>query len=80
MIKKFFAEPLVQFLILGGSLFLLISYVQKQKDKESREIVVDNDRIALMLVNYKTQTGNLPTKQQLDAMIDIYIKESLAKT
>jgi parvulin-like peptidyl-prolyl isomerase len=48
------------------------------RDKQSREIIVDNERIGLMLMNYKTQTGNLPTKQQLDAMIESYIDEEIS--
>ena len=77
-IKKIFTEPFIQFLILGGLLFLLVSYVQRTKDNASRQITVDGDRVGLMLVNYKSQTGNLPTKRQLDAMIDNYIKEEIS--
>lgn len=75
--QKFFTEPLIQFIILGGLLYLLVANVQKHKDTQAREILVDNDRIALMITNYKSQTGNLPTKQQLDAMIEDYIKEEV---
>ena len=77
-LKKIFTEPFIQFLILGGLLFLLVSYIQRTKDNASRQITVDGDRVELMLVNYKSQTGNLPTKQQLDAMIDNYIKEEIS--
>ena len=77
-LKKIFTEPFIQFLILGGLLFLLVTYIQRTKDNASREITVDGDRVGLMLVNYKSQTGNLPTKQQLDAMIDNYIKEEIS--
>jgi len=73
-----FTEPFVQFIILGGLLFLLVSYVQHKNDSASRQITVDGERVAQMLVNYKSQTGNLPTKQQLDAMIDNYIREEIS--
>jgi peptidyl-prolyl cis-trans isomerase C len=76
--RRLFKEPFIQFLILGGLLFLFVSYIQQQRDKRSREIVVDNERVALMIINYKTQTGNLPTKQQLDAIIDNYIREEIS--
>jgi parvulin-like peptidyl-prolyl isomerase len=76
--KNIFTEPFIQFILLGGLLFLLVSYIQEKKDNASREITIDGDRVGLMLVNYKTQTGNLPTKQQLDAMIDNYIKEEIS--
>jgi len=76
-VKHFFTEPFVQFLVLGGLLYILVGYAQKLGDKQSREITVDANRVGLMLLNYKNQTGNLPTKQQLDAMIDSYIREEI---
>jgi len=76
--KRLFKEPLIQFLILGTVLFFVYSYIQRQTDIQAREITVDNEQVNLMIVNYKTQTGNLPTKQQLDAMIDNYIKEEIS--
>jgi len=76
--KQLFSEPLVQFLILGVLLFLLTSYIRQHRDKQSREIIVDNERIGMMVMNYKTQTGDLPNKQQLDAMIDNYIREEIS--
>jgi peptidyl-prolyl cis-trans isomerase C len=77
-IKRLFSEPLIQFLILGVLLFLLTSYIRQYTDMQSREIIVDNERIGMMVMNYKTQTGDLPNKQQLDAMIDHYIREEIS--
>ena len=78
MVKRLFREPLIQFLILGVLLFLLTSYIWQHRNKQSREIIVDNERIGMMVMNYKTQTGDLPNKQQLDAMIDNYIREEIS--
>ena len=77
-VKRLFSEPLIQFLILGLLLFLLTSYIRQHSDKQSREIIVDNERIGMMVMNYKTQTGELPNKEQLDAMIDNYIREEIS--
>jgi peptidyl-prolyl cis-trans isomerase C len=77
-IKGFFGEPFVQFLILGVLLFFFVNYYQQQRDKYSREVIVNNDRIGLMIENYRAQTGSIPTKQQLDAMIDNYIREEIS--
>jgi hypothetical protein len=76
--KRLFGEPLIQFLILGLLLFLFTSYIRQHRDKQSREIIVDNERIGMMVMNYKTQTGDLPNKQQLDAMIENYIREEIS--
>jgi len=78
MMKRLFKEPLIQFLLLGAILFFVYSYIQRQTDTQAREITVSNEQVNLMIVNYRTQTGNLPTKQQLDAMIDNYIKEEIS--
>lgn len=77
-VKRLFNEPLVQFLILGMLLFLLSSYIRQRRDKQSREIIIDNARIGMMIMNYKTQTGDLPNKQELDGMIENYITEEIS--
>ena len=76
--KRLLSEPLVQFFILGVLLFLLTSYIRQHRDKQSHEIIVDNERIGMMVMNYKTQTGDLPNKEQLNAMIDNYIREEIS--
>jgi peptidyl-prolyl cis-trans isomerase C len=78
VMKRLFQEPFIQFLILGVLLFLFVSFIQQQTDRQSREITVSNEQVGLMMMNYKAQTGMLPTKQQLDAMIDDYIKEEIS--
>ena len=76
-LKKFLTEPLLQFLVMGGMLYIFVSFIQHQKEKLSKEIVVDGERVALLVRNYKTQTGELPSRDQLNAMIDNYIKEEI---
>jgi peptidyl-prolyl cis-trans isomerase C len=76
-LKKFLTEPLLQFLIIGGMLYIFVSFIQHQKEKLSKEIVVDVERVALLVNNYKIQTGELPSRDQLNAMIDNYIKEEI---
>jgi peptidyl-prolyl cis-trans isomerase C len=76
-LRKFLSEPLLQFLILGGILYVVVSFIQLQKEKRPKEIVVDGERLALLVSNYKTQTGTLPSKDQLNAMIANYIKEEI---
>lgn len=76
--KRIFSEPLLQFFILGTLLYLLVSFAQSKRERQSKEIVVDNERIGLLITNYKNQMGALPTKQQLDAMIENYIREEIS--
>lgn len=78
LFKKILAEPLIQFLFLGMLLYLINIYVQRQRESDDLEITVDNEKISQILINYKTQTGALPNKQQLDAIIENYIKEEIS--
>jgi peptidyl-prolyl cis-trans isomerase C len=77
-VKRLFSEPLLQFLVLGLLLFFTVNYVQQKTDRQSSEITISNEQVGLMMMNYKAQTGTLPTKQQLDAMINNYIKEQIS--
>ena len=77
ILKKLLAEPIIQFILSGAVLFLLVSYVQQHRDLKQREIIIDSDRVTRMIMNYKTQTGNLPSKEQLDALLDDYISEEI---
>jgi len=76
-VKRFLSEPLLQFLILGGMLYVFVSFIHHQKEKQAKEIVVDGERVALLVSNYKTQTGILPSRDELNVMIDNYIKEEI---
>ena len=76
--KRIFSEPLLQFFVLGSLLYLLVSFVQSKRERQSKEIVVDNERIGLLITNYKNQMGVLPTQEQLDAMIENYIHQEIA--
>ena len=78
IMKRIFSEPLLQFFILGLLLYVLVSFVQSKRERQSKEIVVDNERIGLLISNYKNQMGVLPTKEQLDAMIENYIHQEIA--
>lgn len=78
IMKRIFSEPLLQFFVLGSLLYLLVSFVQSKRERQSKEIVVDNERIGLLITNYKNQMGVLPTKEQLDAMIENYIHQEIA--
>ncbi len=77
-VKRLFSEPLIQFIILGVILYLINMYVQNKSDAEARKIIVDNEMIGQLILKYKIQTGALPNKQQLDAMIENYIKDEIS--
>jgi len=78
IVKHLITEPLVQFLVLGVLLFIVVGFVQQQANTQSRDITIGNEQVNLMIINYKTQTGSLPTKAEVDAMINDYIHEEIS--
>jgi hypothetical protein len=76
-LRKIFTEPLFQFFVAALALYFLVQFIQSKKDRDARQIIVDSPRVAQMVLNYKTQTGSLPSKATLDALIDQYIKEEV---
>ena len=75
--KKIIREPLLHFLLIGGLLFLVSSWVNKERRDRSQEIFVDNATVGRMIMQYEAQTGVAPTKQTLDALIDDHIREEV---
>jgi peptidyl-prolyl cis-trans isomerase C len=74
---KFFREPLVHFMFIGTLLFISASFINNKSKKAEKTIVISNEKVGSILRFYQLQNGNLPTKRQLDAMIDDYVKEEI---
>ena len=77
LFKKLIREPLVHFLLIGGLIFFIASYLTVKGRRDAKTIVISNEKIGSILRFYQIQNGALPTKQQLDAMIDDYIREEI---
>lgn len=75
--RRIFREPLVHFLLLGGLIFFTATYFNNKKRIAEQTIVISNEKIGNIVRLYQVQTGNFPTKTQLDAMIEDYIKEEV---
>jgi peptidyl-prolyl cis-trans isomerase C len=75
--RRFIREPLVHFLLLGGLIFFTASFINNQNRKSEKTIVISNEKIGSILRFYQIQNGSIPTKQQLDAMIEDYIREEI---
>jgi parvulin-like peptidyl-prolyl isomerase len=76
--RRIISEPLFQFFVLGILLYATVSFIRSRHEREAREIDVNSDRVTMMIVNYKNQMGVPPTAQQLNALIDNYIREEIA--
>jgi hypothetical protein len=70
-------EPLVHFLLLGALIFVASSIVSKHRDDTAHRIVIDKNLVVHFITLYQAQMGAIPSKTQLDGMIDDYIHEEI---
>jgi|HubBroStandDraft_3_1064219.scaffolds.fasta_scaffold33534_2 peptidyl-prolyl cis-trans isomerase C len=70
-------EPLIHFLLLGGLIFFMASFVYNKNRKDERTIVINNEKIGNIIRLYTVTAGAPPNKTQLDAMIEDYIREEI---
>lgn len=75
---KFLREPLVQFLFLGGLIYLAYGLFSPQTEEgNSRTIVVNVSKVQWMQDSWKKRWNRLPTQKELDGLIQQYIKETV---
>ena len=76
---KFLREPLVQFLFLGGLIYLAYALFSPQAAEEEyeRKIVVNASKVQWMHNSWQQRWNRLPTKEELDGLIQQYIKETV---
>ena len=75
---KFLREPLVQFLFLGGLIYLAYALVTPQSEEDnSRTILVSASRVQWMQDSWQKRWNRLPTKKELNGIIQQYIKETV---
>jgi len=77
-------EPLVRFLALGGSLFLLHGLLQPPGAAPGGEIVVSESRAAALAATFARTWQRPPTRPEMEALIDdhirteVFVREALA--
>ncbi len=76
-LKQILREPLVHFLLIGGLLFLITSWISKEKQDSSARIIVDDAVVGKLALQYQSQMGTLPSKTTLDGMINDYIRDEI---
>lgn len=75
--RKIIREPLLHFLLIGGLIFFASSFISNRNRKAEKTIIISNEKIGSILRFYQIQNGAMPSRQQLDAMIENYIKEEI---
>ena len=74
--KKLLKEPLVHFLLIGCSLFVLYGLVNKKTDSKDTILINDFD-VSNIIASWEMQWKRLPTEQELQNLIDLNIKQEI---
>ena len=75
---RWWQEPLLHFLVLAGGLFALQRFWSPpSKTERPDEIVVSQQRINNLILTFQRTWQRPPTREELDGLIDDYIKEEV---
>jgi PPIC-type PPIASE domain len=78
MIKKFFQDPLSQFLLIGAALFVVYAIMNPASPGDSdRKIVVSAGRIEQLASIFAKTWQRPPTPEELKGLIDDYVIEEV---
>ena len=76
--KTFLKEPLLHFLLLGGALLYLYSFIQVDSGFGQREITVSDTKREQLDTIFKKTYQRLPDGREQQALIENYLKEEVA--
>lgn len=77
MINKLLREPLIHFLLLGAGLFVLFYQVADTESDRLDRLVVSQADIERLASQWQRQWKRPPSNQELNGMIESYIRESI---
>jgi len=69
-------EPLIQFLLLGGALFAVDGYLTGDAEGQ-RLVLVDDERRAEVVANFREQRGRYPTPEELGHAIAQWTRDEI---
>ena len=76
--KRFFKEPLVQFLLMGGCIYGAFALFGTPEEDPGENLVhVDAARIEGMISQWESSRQRPPTRQEIEGLINSYVKEEV---
>ena len=76
MVRRLIREPLLHFAVLGAALFAAYTAF-RPASSDSSAIVVSGDRIAAIVAQFRGTWQRPPSREELDALIDSYVREEV---
>ena len=81
--RSLLQEPVVQFLLIGASLFVVHTALRPSQQQASSEIVITDDQAAALFSQFSSTWQRAPSKQELQSLIDdevrteVYVREAM---
>ena len=75
--ERFKREPLVQFMALGALIFVAAHWVEQHRENLQRQIVIDEQLEQRIVQLHQTQSGLIPSPEQLARLVENYIDEEV---
>jgi len=77
-LTRLLKEPLIQFLIIGAAIYGAYAlFGTPEEDYRDTTILVDSNRIDSMISEWERRWNRPPTRQEIDGLIQQYIKEDV---
>ncbi|RLA24745.1 MAG: hypothetical protein DRQ63_10690, partial [Gammaproteobacteria bacterium] len=77
-LSRLLKEPLVQFLVIGACIYGAYAlFGEAQEDFRDTTIRVDSNRINAMISQWEKRWNRLPTRAEIDGLIQAYIREDV---
>jgi peptidyl-prolyl cis-trans isomerase C len=77
-LKRLLTEPLVQFLLIGACIYGAYGlFGNPEEEIRDTTIVVDSNRINAMIGQWESRWNRLPTREEVDKLIEVYIREDV---
>jgi len=77
-LTRLFKEPLLQFLIIGAAIYGAYAwFASPEDDYRDNTILVDANRINVMISEWEARWSRSPTRQEIEGLIQAYIKEDV---
>jgi peptidyl-prolyl cis-trans isomerase C len=78
IITRFFKQPLVQFLLMGGCIYGAFAlFGAPEEDAGENRVHVDATRIEGMISQWESRWNRPPTRAEIEGLIDSYVKEEI---
>jgi peptidyl-prolyl cis-trans isomerase C len=77
-LTRLLTEPLIQFLLIGACIYGTYAlFSTPEEDYRDTTIVVDSNRINAMISQWEKRWNRLPTRKEIDSLIQAYIREDI---